>query len=377
MEEIPKLESLTLDGMFAIVQAEVIEAKKNRAENPAYFRSPSSFSALKSLKLLKMQYGIVDWSTYISSFMLHARNLEKVKLTSYNQCDDTLGDACENYAARCDDRRRVPLKTLLLGKATHTPTVRVLSKAIDLSTLETIYVSECEQGHAIVEPDVLEVCDPAVTPNLQSITVDGLALDTWRNVHKVTTGRTFFRANCAGFWHENEQGRNVYALAKLNQAPQLRLSFPRTEDDDDYGTALKSVSNCDWLTHLALWLMLDARPTSDYYARPTLEQLEAALPDLYEVLATLSQLRILQVYLASPSQPYKRVYPEHALMAAMMMAKACPTLQYINIGGTTFVARWPTRAPGSTEELEPVVSEMRMTTESAEALRFFQPGLFF
>ncbi|OAA78638.1 hypothetical protein LEL_05461 [Akanthomyces lecanii RCEF 1005] len=379
MEELPKLESLILHDMSADDQSEMIVADKTRAENPAYFRGPSSFSALKSLKLLEMQYGIVDWPKYIASFMLHARGLEELELTAYyEECDDTLVKACENYASRCEDGRRVRLKTLCLGKQMHTPTVHVLRKAFDLSALETIDVTECDYGLAVVEPDVLEVCDPAVTPNLRSITIGELAYDNWRRITKVTTGRSFFRADCAGFWHENELGRNVYELAKLNRAPQLRLSYPRTEEGCDYGTLLKCVSNCDWLTHLALYLMLDDEPGNDRAQstqpmQPTLEQLEAALPALCEVLATLSRLKVLQVHLATNSQVFKKVgHLEHSIMAAKMMAKACPALQYINIGRMTFVTTWPTPAPASTKELEPVVRKMNMLTESAEAVLFFE-----
>ena len=60
---------------------------------------------------------------------------------------------------------------------------------------------------------------------------------------------------------------------------------------------------------------------------------------------------------------------------AAMMAKACPSLQYINIGRLTFVKTWPTPAPVSTEELEPVMREMNMLTESAEAVLFFKAEL--
>lgn len=382
MAELPKLESLTLDDMSVNDQAAAIVADKNRAENPVYFRSLSSFSALKSLRLLEIQYGIVDWPKYIASFMLCARGLEELELTAYyKECDDTLAKACKNYATRCEDGCRVRLKTLRLGRQMHIPTVETLRKAFDLLALETIDVSECNDGLADVEPDVLEVCDPAVTPNLQSITIGDLTYGSWHRITRVTTRRSFFRADCTGSWNDDKLNRNVYELAKLNRAPQLRLSDLRIDEEPDYGTLLKAVSNCDWLTHLALYLMLDVGPVSDstqstQVTEPTLEQLEAAMPALCEVLATLSRLRVLQVHLATDVQVFDKVgHRGHSIMAAKMMAKACPTLQYISIGRMTFVATRPISALASTEELEPVVREMNMSTESAEAMQFFEAKL--
>lgn len=106
---------------------------------------------------------------------------------------------------------------------------------------------------------------------------------------------------------------------------------------------------------------------------PTLAQLEAALPALCEVLATLSRLRVLQVHLTTDIQVFDKVgHRGDSIMAAKMMAKACPTLQYINIGRMTFVATRLTPAPASTEELEPVVREMNILIESAEVVQFFE-----
>ncbi|KAM0670233.1 hypothetical protein ACQRIU_000628 [Beauveria bassiana] len=411
MEQLPGLESLVLEKLYATHGTAVNKAIANRLETSSVLDSSLAFSALKSLKLHGMQWGLrepttfwhrsrdVDWPKCIAFFMLNARHLAELHLSMLSlECDNTLEAACREYAARCNDEHLVPLKNLSLDKNMHTPAVSVLQKAFDLSALETIKVSGCDVADAVAA--VLEVCAPTVTPNLQRITIDRIPPESWYMIPEITQGRTSFRSDplCWG------RRANVYELARLSRAPQIWLPRPRGFDDGfDYGELLKSVANCDWLTHLALCLKLDhhlgelplasednantnyvkcdtefshsewdTECSSSRKEAANLAQLEAALPVLCEVLKTLSRLKTFCVHFLNVTWGgLLDDDSECGIVTAKWVAKACPTLQYIAVQDEVFVASWPTHAAGSTEEREPFVQYMTLRTESEEALNFF------
>ncbi|OAA36002.1 hypothetical protein BBO_08427 [Beauveria brongniartii RCEF 3172] len=412
MEELPGLESLILIQLYATDGTVANKAITNRLENSTVLHSSSAFSALKSLKLHGMRWGLreptiywdrsrdVDWPKCVASFMLNARHLEELHLSTLSlECDNVLEAACKEYAARCNDGHLVPLRNLSLAQNMHTPAVNVLCQAFNLSALETIKVSGCKAADAVSA--VLEVCAPTVTPNLQRITIDRIPPESWYMIPEITQGRTSFRSDplCWG------RGANVYELARLSRAPQLWLPRPRGfHDGVDYGQLLQSVANCDWLTHLALCLKLDkhlgevplaseddantnyieydtesshtewsTECSSSHNDEANLARLEAALPALCEVLKTLSRLKIFCVQLLNvTSGGLLDEDSECALMTAKWVAKACPTLQYIAVQDEIFVATWPTHAAGSTGEREPFVQHMTLRTESDEVLNFVQ-----
>ncbi|KAM3459975.1 hypothetical protein NHJ6243_006413, partial [Beauveria neobassiana] len=157
MEQLPGLESLVLRKLYATHGTAVNKATANRLETSSVLDSSLAFSALKSLKLHGMRWGLrepttfwhrsrdVDWPKCIASFMLNARHLAELHLSTLSlECDNMLEAACKEYAARCNDEHLVPLKNLSLAKNMHTPAVSVLHKAFDLSALETIKVSGTE-----------------------------------------------------------------------------------------------------------------------------------------------------------------------------------------------------------------------------------------
>ncbi|KAM3502139.1 hypothetical protein MY11210_009157 [Beauveria gryllotalpidicola] len=412
MEELPGLESLVLIKIYATDGTAANQAITNRLENASVLHSSSAFSALRSLKLHGMRWGLkepstfwdrsrdVDWPKCIASFMLNARHLAELHLSTLSlECDDMLEAACKEYAARCNDGHLVPLKNLSLDTNMHTPAVSVLREAFDLSALETIKVSGCNVADAV--PGVLEVCAPTVTPNLQRITIDRIPPESWYMIPEITQGRISFRSDPLRWG----RGANVYELARLSRAPQLCLPRPRGFDDGvDYGALLQSVANCDWLTHLALCLVLDDHlgevslaseddVTTSYseddaesshsewdteysYSHDdaaNLAQLEAALPALCQVLKTLSRLKMICVqFLKATWGRFSDDDFTYALMTAKLVAKACPTLQYIAVQGIIFVATWPTHAAGSTEEPEPFVQQMTLRTESDNVVDFVE-----
>ncbi|KAM3427195.1 hypothetical protein MY4824_009593 [Beauveria thailandica] len=412
MEELPGLESLVLIKLYATDWTAANKAITNRLENTNVLHSSSALSALKSLKLHGMRWGLtapttyrdrsrdVDWPKCIASFMLTARHLAELHLSTFSlECDNLLEVACKEYAARCNDGHLLPLRNLSLGRNMHTPAMNVLCQVFNLSALETIKVSGCKAADAVSA--VLEVCAPTVTPNLQRIAIDGIPPESWYLMPEMTQGRTSFRSDplCWG------RGANVYELARLSRAPQLWLPRPRGfHDGVDHGELVKSVANCDWLTHLALCLELnqhvgkvplatedDANTnyveydtessdtewstecSSSYNDEVNLAQLEAALPALCEVLKTLSRLKIFCVRFVNVTwEDSWDEDSEFALMTAKWVAKACPTLQYIAVQDEIFVATWPTHVAGSTGEPEPFVQYMTLRTESDQVLNFVQ-----
>ncbi|KAJ3495151.1 hypothetical protein NLG97_g3596 [Lecanicillium saksenae] len=374
MQDLPLLESLVLENMFLYEQEPLLEAAANRKHNPAQFRSSASFSRLKSLQLLKIQKGILDWAEYIVSFMLNAIRLEALKVTLYYEvCDSMMDKVCQAYAARAGGRL-VPVKHMELGMQLHLPKAGLLGSAFDLLALETIDVNDCDSalalgsGVVIVEPDVWEVLDPAVTPNLRRITISELLHRNFDKVTGITQGREYFGANNTG-WPDY---RSVHELARLSRAPQLRIDENQeTNNPETWG----NLRNCHWITHLSICLNLNEHEYDETTKPPLLEWFRDALPPYCEILATMTQLKLLQIDLQTPKEIMENSVEENHRTLAKILATACPTLLHIDVDYMTFAITWPTLEPDSTEglELEPELEYLSVCDKIGEDAKFLFP----
>ncbi len=205
------------------------------------------FPALRTLVLRNILQK--NLAAAVTSIFLQCCNLENVEITTYDaSCSTTFSEICLNYSQRASGKL-LNVKRISLGYGTHLPLKTELEQLTHLAALQRVDVDYCDCDSSPREDGFLDLFETTATPNLQQIELNVVNYEDMEDLIGICQGRRACRMQRV-LSHPT-----LSEVAEKTRVPMLQLNLC-LDEVTDFAGVFGGTSNCSWLTHLNLGLIL-------------------------------------------------------------------------------------------------------------------------
>lgn len=305
----------------------------------------SPFNSLRTLSFEGLDYhGAALISRYLASVFAQTPNLEHLRLSVLTRrCTDLLMNICNEYRTLGGGPLR--LKSFFLGRFMHMIAEDMFSCLVDASILERAQIgADCECGNRAAAAS-LSLFTPTKTPKMQQLEIHEVDRASWSHVVRAVAGMKALKVR-----RLNGFAISLSDIAHSAKVQMLQVPFCRFHRRD-VSWFFQDLDTCDFLTHLKLTVEATVCGPESNGAWC------CCLPGVCEALPNLPNLTAFHFAPPGGARWSNCHGKKETRNAAVALMESCTKLEYIELYGIAYEARWREADSESPENTWMLLSE--------------------